>query len=422
MLGAAMRDERAASEVVGMLKPEDFAGATNRRVFAAVVHVLQSHERVDLATVANRLEQAGHLVSVGGRAALVGIADSVFTGANAMSHARILREKRILRETVAYCDALKGRCAGQSGDVHDLIRYASDGIAHISGLIPSSEVGVDNQIEKMMDSDWNTIRGGRNGWEWPVEGMTEATRGILPGKFYIILGFFKSGKSKLLTTTLAGLARPAPPTLFFSMEMSAPMIFRWMACSHLLVDTSIFDSRKPDQDSVTRVHQWVMEHVGTGWLKVNEVSLQTPGMICAAIRRDHAERGTKLVLIDYLQKINWGGGRDTRNEIKAGMGLIWATCRDLGITLVGLSQVPKSAGDKMGRTKSNLVTINDAKDSGVFAEMCDCAISITDETRDRESNPKTFKFLIQQRDGATRLLTVMGDMRYGNFHSIGTGQ
>jgi replicative DNA helicase len=151
-------------------------------------------------------------------------------------------------------------------------------------------------------------------------------------------------------------------------------------------------------------------------LFINDRSVQSPGSICAAMRRAVMRDGVKVVFIDYLQKIDFGE-RDSVREIERGMNLIAATARDLNVAVVALSQVPKSADKSQ---KSALISMADVKSSGAIAEAADVAISITDPNRHKEdkSHIRHLKFMIEGRDIPNRILDVQGDLRFGRFNSL----
>ncbi len=100
VLGACLQEHEALITVAEILKPEHFFKEAHRRIFAACLSLLQRGEAVDLITLSNALHHQGALDQVGGAAYLTSLVDAVPTAANVRYHAKIVKEKALLREII----------------------------------------------------------------------------------------------------------------------------------------------------------------------------------------------------------------------------------------------------------------------------------------------------------------------------------
>lgn len=416
ILGAVLLAPEAYYEISDLVTERSFQQAPHRLVWRAMGELMALGNPVDEVTLRAHLERSGQLQQAGGTALLVDIADSIFSAANVRAHALILvahQKRRALRQALGNAlselndepDALLDRLQAQLLEIGDV---------GCGPLRTTSE-----QIVQMMAADLEVLEGRMSGWSWPLQELTVATRGIRSGRIYLVIGLFKSGKSKFTVATIHQLiTRENTPVLFLSMEMPSRQVFHWLAGCDLSINSEFYDSPRLSRDQMNQTHDWVQSNCGEGQLQINDRAVQTPASICAAMRRAAIRHGVKVVFIDYLQKIAWADGTPSVLDISRGMNLIAATAKRLNLAVIGLSQVPKSV-EKQAREQ--MINLGDVKDASAFAETADCAIAITDPERHKEGperGVRNLKLLIEQRDGPTRVLDVRADLRFGHFFAL----
>jgi replicative DNA helicase len=98
VLGAALLSPSAATEVVNLLKPEDFYRSAHGAVFEAIVELV--NVGVDAVTVLEWLNRHGRLEEIGGPGAIHELTAAVPTAANAVHYANIVKEKALLRRLI----------------------------------------------------------------------------------------------------------------------------------------------------------------------------------------------------------------------------------------------------------------------------------------------------------------------------------
>lgn len=100
LLGAMLLSEQAISAVTGVVTAEDFYRPAHRHIFDAIQALYGSGQGVDPVTVADELDQAGVLESVGGPATLVTLQARTPAITNALHYAKIVEEKSLLRKLI----------------------------------------------------------------------------------------------------------------------------------------------------------------------------------------------------------------------------------------------------------------------------------------------------------------------------------
>ena len=100
LLGAMLLSEQAISSVTGVVTADDFYRPAHRHIFDAIQGLYGSGQGVDPVTVADELDQAGVLESVGGPATLVTLQARTPAITNALHYAKIVEEKSLLRKLI----------------------------------------------------------------------------------------------------------------------------------------------------------------------------------------------------------------------------------------------------------------------------------------------------------------------------------
>ena len=100
VLGALMLERDALSNVIQILKPENFYKDAHQEIYSSIVELFKGSEPVDILTVTNHLRKKGKLESVGGPYYITSLTARINSSANAEYHARIIIEMSIKRELI----------------------------------------------------------------------------------------------------------------------------------------------------------------------------------------------------------------------------------------------------------------------------------------------------------------------------------
>src|SRR5262249_61297453 len=73
---------------------------SERRLYRAMIAIVERTDVVDAVTLANELDKKGELKESGGKEYIAHLIDAVATSANIEYHARIVREKALLRRLI----------------------------------------------------------------------------------------------------------------------------------------------------------------------------------------------------------------------------------------------------------------------------------------------------------------------------------
>jgi hypothetical protein len=124
VLGSILIDRDAIIEVADFLHPEDFYRQANGRIYAAMLE-LQGHRRpIDVVTVADLLESAGDLESIGGAGYLSALGNDTPTAVHVAQYGRIVERKAVLRRLIGAAGRIAAIGYEDGSDIQESIERA----------------------------------------------------------------------------------------------------------------------------------------------------------------------------------------------------------------------------------------------------------------------------------------------------------
>ena len=100
VLGAVLVDNQAFNSAAEILTREDFYREAHRRIFEGMAALAEKSQPIDTVTLADELQRAQSLESVGGAAYLASLVDGMPRITNVEQWSRIIKEKAVLRNLI----------------------------------------------------------------------------------------------------------------------------------------------------------------------------------------------------------------------------------------------------------------------------------------------------------------------------------
>src|ERR1041385_2473022 len=132
VLGAMMLDQDAALRAAELLDHAMFYQDSHRKLFRAMMAMTEQRVVIDHITLRDELLRRNELESAGGSEYLAELVDSVATAANLDHHARIIREKSILRRLIEASTRIIQQVYDGRLAAHELLDQAEGRIFRIS--------------------------------------------------------------------------------------------------------------------------------------------------------------------------------------------------------------------------------------------------------------------------------------------------
>ncbi|MGR0482580.1 MAG: replicative DNA helicase [Candidatus Electronema sp. V4] len=132
LLGTIMIQEQALLKVVELLVPEDFYRESHRVIFEAMLTLFEQGQSHDLITVSSYLSDQNRLEKAGGSAYITQLTQVIPFIGTLVHHARIIREKAVLRRLIHTSTELAARCYDAQGDIDKLVDRAEQAIFEVA--------------------------------------------------------------------------------------------------------------------------------------------------------------------------------------------------------------------------------------------------------------------------------------------------
>jgi replicative DNA helicase len=259
VLGGMFIDAEAVVKAIEILDDSMFYREGHRRLFRAMVRLWETGEVIDPVTLTEQLRNTGDFDFIGGAPYLSQLLDAVPTAANIEYHARIVREKAVLRRLIEAATNIIQTTYEAQGDVEDLLDQAEQSIFQIAEqqyrkgfvwikqlLWPAME-----QIE-MLSQNASPITGVPSGFG----DLDDKTAGFQKGDLVIIAARPSMGKTAFTLNIAQHAAITAKkPVAFFSLEMSKESLVQRMLTSEARVDAMRVRTGRLRDDDYPRLAQ-----------------------------------------------------------------------------------------------------------------------------------------------------------------------
>lgn len=375
-LGSMMLSERAAEDVLGILKEDDFYSPAHREVFRAIHQLLLSSRAVDLVTVKNELVERNALQAVGGTDYLIQIAESVPSPANASHYAQIVLDKATSRRLI---DA--GQRIVQLA--HDGEKDADDKVDQAEGMV--FEVGR-RRMGKEMVPVWSLakeffvvvdelVSTGQ-----PVVGLPSGfydldkmTRGFYPGDLSIVAARPSMGKTSLVLSFALNVARKNEGNVaVFSLEMSGKQLVRRLLSMISGVSMGVLTRPKLADDDYHKLAD-ACEALYSLPIYIDDTSDVSPMEIRGKCRRLRTEGGLAMVVIDYLQLMRSSRRAENRvQEISDIARGLKSLAKELDVPVIALSQLNRGVESREDKRPM----LSDIRESGSIEAEADVVMFI----------------------------------------------
>jgi len=426
VLGGMFLDPDAIVRAIEVVDDSMFYREGHRRLFRAMVRLWEQGEVIDAVTLTEQLKATGDFDAVGGAPYLAQLLDAVPTAANIEFHARIVREKAILRRLIEAATSIVQATYEAGGEVEALLDEAEQKIFQIAqtherrGFVWIKELlwPAMEQIE-LLSQNSSPITGVPTGFP----DLDEKTAGFQRGDLVIIAARPSMGKTAFtlnLSQHAAIGARRA--VAFFSLEMSKEALVQRMLTSEARVDASRVRTGRLRDDDYPRLAQ------AAGLLNTAPIYIDdTPALsileMRAKARRLKADRpDLAMVVVDYLQLMRASGRSENRqqevSEVSRGLKSL---AKELDLPVVALSQLSRAVESRPDKRPM----MSDLRESGALEQDADLIMFLYRPEyyhgpvdKDGNSLEGRAELIIgKQRNGATGTIQLMFHKEYTRFES-----
>ena len=417
VLGSILIDSRCISDIIGILKPEDFYQEQNREIYETVYTMFNFSETIDPITILDKLKELGyyHENSLEYVKQLMEITP---TAANAVRYANIVQEKAMLRGLGQAAGDITEMVYDQTGTAGEILESAEkkiyalrkgergDSLEHIGTTMHR----VFDHLNELSKSD-SAIAGMSTG----LRDLDTKINGLNKSDLLLVAARPAMGKSAFALNIGVNVASTYNKTVaIFNLEMSREQLAMRMLANKSYVELQKLATGKLSED------EWNKICMGASDLSRMDIRIDDNPTITVADINAKCRRldNLGLIIIDYLQLMQGSGyGKNSENrvvvvgEISRSLKIM---AKELNVPVICLSQLSRAVESRTDKRP----ILSDLRESGAIEQDADSVMFIY---RDEYYNPNTEEpgtaecIVAKNRHGETGTVKLQWVGQYQSF-------
>ena len=423
ILGAILQNNDAIVRLADTLQEEDFYHDAHKWLYRAMLDLFQENVPIDVLTVNEWLKKKNRLDTIGGPAYLAELVELVPTAAHVDYHARVVREKSILRALIRTATNIVTDSYEADEDVATMLDRAERAILEISqGKATSGFVDLQNVLKdsfrqlETLSARKDPITGLPTGFS----DLDRQTAGLQASDLIVIAGRPSMGKTTLALNIAAHAGmQTGKPIAVFSLEMSKEQMALRMLCAEARVDSAKLRTGFLAGSDWSLLTTAAGDLSGQANIYIDDTPMQTALDIRAKARRLRSEQGDLgLVIIDYLQLMQGRSRAENRQqEISDITRALKALARELHVPVVALSQLSRAVEQR----RPPKPQLSDLRESGAIEQDADVvALLYRDEVYNEDSDERGVAEInvAKHRNGPTGTLRLAFRGEFTRFDNL----
>ena len=425
LLGSLLLDNTAIIKIADSVVAKDFYKAIHQEIYQAMVDLFEKSEPVDMVSVKNRLKSKKKLEEIGGNAYLSSLMNSVPTATHVLSYAKIVQQKRILRDLINASYDIGAMGYNESEDVDLILDQAEKRIFSIAQKsLTQRFISVKSSLESAFERIDKLSKGGEilRGLSTGFSGLDNILAGLQKSDLVVLASRPSLGK----TTLALDIARYAAihqkiPVGIFSLEMSMDQLTDRLIAAQANVDLWRLRtgrlSGQGDNNDFTRIQQALGVLAETP-IFIDDAASSNILQMKAMSRRLQVDQGLGLIIIDYLQLME---PRDTSvgvvQQVSENCRALKTLARELNIPVLVLSQLSRAVEHR----SPQIPRLSDLRESGSIEQDADVVMFLhrEDKYRPDTSRKNIVDVLIaKHRNGPVGKVELYFDERRVSFRTI----
>ncbi|NCF98127.1 MAG: AAA family ATPase [Planctomycetia bacterium] len=310
LLGSILFGGMASKAIVDQFRSDFFYFARHQVIFQQIQFLLAEEGVIEPVLLIDQMERNGLLENAGGRDFVQELGKKVRTSTNALEYGSIVQQTARRRAVIEVCQDVETRAKQGQAPADDLIEEASTLILQLADNSRRKNVTHMNEalenVFKLIDA---RERGENAGVLTGFKDLDEKTSGLQPTDLVIVAGRPSMGKTTFsLNIALHAALKNKVPVAIFSLEMSHDQI-----AANMLSNAAVVPAHHIYKNQITDPEWERLTNRAVDLSKAPIFIDDSPGLNALTIRSRarllHQKHNLGLIVIDYLQLLELGGGR-----------------------------------------------------------------------------------------------------------------
>jgi replicative DNA helicase len=387
ILGAILLNNGHYQEAAGRIAAADFLLDSHRRIFLRMGELIGNSSSVDIVTLAEQLQRNKELSVVGGAAYLARLTEGLPRRLSIEDYVRIVKDKSLLRQTIAESDRVGTLAGDQSGSAEQVLAEAEAAFRRIAGQAITA--GLTSVADHIRDHypridqifEYSARRTGIASGFWPLDRLTA---GFQPRELTILGARPSIGKTAVAGNIAVHVAMSGKTVAFFSLEMPSKALIDRMCCARGQVDLQEHRHGRLNGEQKQHYLQALAEIIEAP-LYIDDQPGQTALAIEAKAGRLQQSAGLDLVVVDYLGLMaGERRGQENREQVIAAISRsMKGLAKRLNVPVLLLSQLNRELYKRNDRRP----ILSDLRESGAIEQDADMVLFLHREDYYNREDP-----------------------------------
>ena len=421
VLGAMLIDKEAIMAASEIVNKEDFYQQQYGILFETMTELYNESKPVDIVTLQDRLREKNVPPEVSSLEFARDLIAAVPITTNVKEHAKIVKEKSMLRKLIKVNEEIANLCYLGNQKVEDIMEMTEKKIFQLLQQTGSEEfVPIKTVVLNALDriEAASRMKGSVTGIPTGFIDLDYKTSGFQPSDLILIAARPSMGKTAFVLNIAQYMAFHNDVTVaVFSLEMSKEQLVNRLLSLESKVDSQAIRTGNLSDDD------WAKLIEGAGTIgKSNLIIDDTPGISISELRskcrKYKLENNLGIVMIDYLQLMTGSKKTDSRQqEISDISRSLKELARELNVPVVALSQLSRAVEQR----PEHRPMLSDLRESGAIEQDADVVMFLyRDDYYNKDSDMKGIAEVIiaKQRNGPIGTVNLVWLPNYTKFANI----
>jgi replicative DNA helicase len=371
ILGAMLLEPSSVANVVSQVTDVMYYDLRHQTIHAAIAHLTNQGDPVDLLTINRHLRKTGDLESIGA-SYLSQLTNRIASTANLDTWCKLLYEFHLMRQMRMIGLEIADKSVLNETDAFDLYAESISKLESILAANIKNDVKhisqLSNEVTKSIITRMNSSSE-VSGYSTSIKSIDALIGGHQKSDLMYMAGRPAMGKTAMALTEVLELARRGTPVAFFSLEMSSQQItYRLMSMLSGIDGATLMKYRLDDE--TLKTYYRYLDQLNTLPIYIDDTPALSVIDLRAKVKRLQHKNGIEVVFVDYVQLMTSGTkGKGVSREqelshISRNLKLIAKECNIPMIVLAQLSRGVESRSEKRP-------LLSDLRESGSLEQDAD---------------------------------------------------
>jgi replicative DNA helicase len=421
LLGCLMLDKDAIVKVIDFIKPEDFYKGIHQDIYQVMYDLYAKSEPIDILSVSAKLKERGRLEETGGSAYLTALINTVPTATHVSNYAKIVRQKKILRELISASEEIGLSAFDETEEVDILLdkaekivfnigqRALTQAFIAIKDILPETFERLD-----ALSKQHGALRGIATGFR----DLDNRLSGLQKSDLVILAARPGMGKTSLALDIARNVAvKENKPVGFFSLEMGKDQLTDRLIASTGNIDSWHLRTGQLKDDDYSRI-QHAMGILSEAPIYIDDAGSVNILQMRAMARRLQATKGLSLLVVDYLQLMQpMNRFASPVQQVTENTRALKILAKELDVPVLVLSQLSRAVEQRVPQ----IPKLSDLRESGSIEQDADIVMFIYREDVYNENSlkPGIAQLIIDKhRNGPTGSIDLYFEKQRASFRNL----